>query len=83
MEILNNMSIEEWGKKKEIVIDIEELKNEEMDMPIDPTDIGNNINYIHCMKKKNGEPDLEKAKRFLKHLVNRVNKGEQENEYIK
>lgn len=54
-----------------------------MDMPIDPTDIGNNINYIHCMKKKNGEPDLEKAKRFLKHLVNRVNKGEQENEYIK
>ena len=47
---------------------------------IEATDTGNIIKYICRWKHKNGLQDLEKAKWYLTHLINHVEKLEKENE---
>ena len=47
---------------------------------IEATDTGNVIKYICRWKQKNGLQDLEKAKWYLQHLINHVEKLEKENE---
>lgn len=48
-------------------------------MGIEATDTGNIIKYICRWKKKNGLQDLKKAKWYLKHLIEHVEKLEKEN----
>ena len=43
---------------------------------------GNILNYICRWKKKNGLQDLKKAKWYLDHLINHVEKLEKENEQL-
>lgn len=44
---------------------------------IEATDTGNVIKYICRWKEKNGVQDLEKAKWYLEHLIDHINrKGE-------
>lgn len=47
---------------------------------IEATDTGNVIKYICRWKQKNGLQDLEKAKWYLQHLINHIEKLEKENE---
>lgn len=47
---------------------------------IEATDTGNVIKYICRWKGKNGLQDLKKAKWYLEHLINHVEKLEKENE---
>jgi hypothetical protein len=47
---------------------------------IEATDTGNVIKYICRWKKKNGVQDLKKAKWYLEHLIDHVEKLEKENE---
>ena len=47
---------------------------------IEATDTGNIIKYICRWKNKNGLQDLKKAKWYLDHLINHVEKIEKENE---
>ena len=47
---------------------------------IEATDTGNIIKYICRWKGKNGLQDLEKAKWYLDHLMDRVRKLEEEKE---
>ena len=43
---------------------------------IEATDTGNIIKYICRWKEKNGIQDLEKAKWYLDHLIDHLNKKE-------
>ena len=43
-------------------------------------DTGNILKYICRWKSKNGLEDLKKAKWYLEHLINHVEKLEKENE---
>lgn len=43
---------------------------------IEATDTGNVIKYICRWKEKNGLQDLEKAKWYLEHLIDHLNKKE-------
>lgn len=45
---------------------------------IEATDTGNIIKYICRWKNKNGIQDLEKAKWYLQHLIDHLNKTEKE-----
>ena len=45
---------------------------------IEATDTGNIIKYMCRWKSKNGLQDLEKAKWYLEHLIDRVKKTERE-----
>jgi hypothetical protein len=56
------------------VIDVIEAFTEEL-KGIEATDTGNVIKYICRWKQKNGVQDLEKAKWYLQHLINHVNKN--------
>lgn len=47
---------------------------------IEAFDTGNIIKYICRWKNKNGVQDLKKAKWYLEHLINHVEKLEKENE---
>ena len=47
---------------------------------IEATDTGNILKYICRWSKKNGLKDLNKAKQYLNHLINHVEKLEKENE---
>lgn len=47
---------------------------------IEATDTGNIIKYICRWKKKNGLQDLKKARFYLDHLINHVEKMEKEND---
>ena len=47
---------------------------------IEATDTGNIIKYICRWKKKNGLQDLEKARWYLNHLIERVEKKERKGE---
>lgn len=49
---------------------------------IEATDTGNVIKYICRWKNKNGLQDLKKAKWYLEHLINHVEKLEKENSNI-
>lgn len=49
---------------------------------IEATDTGNVIKYICRWKNKNGLQDLKKAKWYLEHLINHVEKLEKENSHI-
>ena len=46
---------------------------------IEATDTGNILKYMCRWKKKNGLQDLKKAKWYLEHLINHVEKLEEEN----
>ena len=46
---------------------------------IEASDTANVIKYICRWKEKNGVQDLEKAKWYLEHLIDHVNKTEKEN----
>ena len=48
---------------------------------IEAVDTSNVIKYICRWKKKNGLQDLKKARWYLEHLINHVEKLEKENEY--
>lgn len=50
---------------------------------IEATDTGNVIKYICRWKGKNGLQDLKKARWYLNHLINHVEKLEEENRYEK
>lgn len=47
---------------------------------IEAFDTGNILKYMCRWKAKNGLQDLEKARRYLDHLINHVQKLEKENE---
>lgn len=47
---------------------------------IEATDTGNILKYICRWPNKNGLQDLKKAKWYLEHLINHVEKLEKENE---
>lgn len=47
---------------------------------IEATDTGNIIKYILRWPKKNGLQDLEKAKWYLTHLIDRLEKKKKEND---
>lgn len=47
---------------------------------VEATDTGNIIKYICRWKHKNGLQDLKKAKWYLEHLINYINKLEKEND---
>lgn len=49
---------------------------------VEAFDTGNIIKYICRWKKKNGLQDLRKAKWYLEHLINHVEKLEKENEQL-
>lgn len=49
---------------------------------IEATDTGNILKYICRWKNKNGIQDLEKAKWYLQHLIDHVNKNEKENDIL-
>lgn len=49
-------------------------------MGIEATDTGNILKYICRWKYKNGLQDLEKAKWYLQHLIDHVNKLKKEND---
>lgn len=46
---------------------------------VESYDVGNIIKYISRWKKKNGLQDLKKAQWYLNHLINHVEKLEEEN----
>lgn len=46
---------------------------------IEATDTGNILKYMCRWKHKNGIEDLKKARWYLNHLINRVEKLEEEN----
>jgi hypothetical protein len=50
---------------------------------IEASDTANVIKYICRWKNKNGLQDLKKAKWYLEHLINHVEKLEEENNYGK
>ena len=47
---------------------------------IEATDTGNVLKYMCRWKSKNGLEDLKKAKWYLNHLINHVEKLEKEND---
>lgn len=49
---------------------------------IEAVDTGNILKYICRWKKKNGVQDLKKAKWYLEHLIDHVEKLEKENEKV-
>ena len=49
---------------------------------IEAVDTANVIKYICRWSKKNGVQDLKKAKWYLEHLINHVEKLEKENEKV-
>ena len=46
---------------------------------VESYDVGNIVKYISRWKKKNGLQDLKKAQWYLNHLINHVEKLEEEN----
>ena len=60
------------------VIDVIEAFTEGLD-GIEATDTGNVIKYICRWKNKNGVQDLEKAKWYLTHLIEHLEKEELKN----
>lgn len=61
------------------VIDVIEAFTSHL-MGIEATDTGNVIKYICRWKGKNGLQDLKKARWYLDHLINHVEKLEKEND---
>lgn len=57
------------------VIDVIEAFTSDL-MGIEATDTGNVLKYMCRWKKKNGLQDLEKAKWYLQHLIDHIEKGE-------
>ena len=49
---------------------------------IEAVDTGNALKYLCRWKKKNGLQDLKKARWYLEHLIDHVEKLEEENKYI-
>ena len=47
---------------------------------IEATDTGNVLKYMCRWKSKNGLEDLKKARWYLNHLINHVEKSEKEND---
>ena len=47
---------------------------------IEAFDTGNTLKYLCRWKQKNGAEDLKKAKWYLEHLINHVEKLEKEND---
>ena len=47
---------------------------------IEATDTGNILKYVCRWRKKNGLQDLKKARWYIDHLINHVEKIEKENE---
>lgn len=66
------------SKKGLEVIDVIEAFTEGLD-GIEATDTGNVIKYICRWKNKNGVQDLEKAKWYLTHLIEHLEKEELKN----
>ena len=60
------------------VIDVIEAFTEGLD-GIEATDTGNVVKYICRWKNKNGVQDLEKAKWYLTHLIEHLEKEELKN----